>query len=273
MPELPEVETVRRGLEHLLGDGSVIRRVRLMRPDIRFPIPKDLPKLLERQIVLRVRRRAKYLLFDMKRGILLCHLGMTGTWRLAPHGDEDRHDHCYIELMDGRRLAFRDPRRFGMLDWIEAGQEDQHLRLKDLGVEPLDQQAWSGEYLYQVSRRRQVASKVFVMNQKVLVGVGNIYASEALFRAGVKPTKQAGRLTRMECERVVTSIREVLEESIAAGGSTISDFKSAGGSSGYFQNQFQVYGREGLPCVKCGSAVKTKVLGGRSTFWCNKCQK
>ncbi len=273
MPELPEVETVRKGLEHLLGAGSVIRSVRLMRPDIRFPIPKDMPKKLARQQVLCVRRRAKYLLFETRAGILLCHLGMTGTWRLAPPGDEDKHDHCYIELMDGRRLAFRDPRRFGMLDWIDIGSESQHPRLKDLGVEPLDPQAWSTDYLFKKSRKRQVAVKLFIMNQKVLVGVGNIYANEALFRARIKPSKLAGRLTHAECERLVLAVHEVLEESIAAGGSTISDFKSAGGSSGYFQNQFQVYDREGQPCSVCGAALMSKMMGGRSTFWCRVCQK
>lgn len=272
MPELPEVETVRHGLQDLLGPSAVIRAVRLMRADIRFPIPKEIPNKLAGQKITGIRRRAKYLLIDTMAGSLLCHLGMTGTWRLAVPGEEDKHDHCYLELNDGRRLAFRDPRRFGMLDWIERGAEERHPRLRELGVEPLDENAWSVESFFALSRKRQVAVKTFIMNQKILVGVGNIYASEALFRAGIRPTTLAGRLTLAECRRLVPAIREVLRESIAAGGSTISDFKSAGGSAGYFQNNFRVYDRAGEPCPQCRSPIKTKVLGGRSTFWCSTCQ-
>jgi formamidopyrimidine-DNA glycosylase len=272
MPELPEVETVRDGLEKLFGRGAVIASVRLMRPDIRFVIPRDLPAKLAHQPILGVRRRAKYLLVETANGTLLCHLGMTGTWRLAPPGGEDKHDHCYIELADGRRLAFRDPRRFGMLDWIARGEEDRHPRLKDLGPEPLDEQGWSADYLHRVSRGRRVAIKVFIMNQKYLVGVGNIYASEALFRARIRPAKHAGKLTRAECERLTPAVRDVLREAIAAGGSSISDFKGAGGAEGYFQKTFRVYDRAGEPCAVCGTPIKSKVLGGRSTFWCPKCQ-
>lgn len=271
MPELPEVETVRHGLETLLGTNAVVRRVRLLRPDIRFPIPKELPRRLALQRILGVRRRAKYLLIETPAGTLLSHLGMTGTWRLVEGGQEDKHDHCYIELEDGRRLGFRDPRRFGVLDWIERGLEDQHRLLKGLGPEPLGEE-WNEDYLWRKSRKRKVAIKVFLMNQKIIVGVGNIYASEALFRAGVRPTKLAGRVSLEETRRIVDAVRVVLAESIAAGGSTISDFKSAGGSDGYFQNSFRVYDREGQPCVVCKAKLRAKVLGGRSTYWCATCQ-
>lgn len=271
MPELPEVETVRRGLESLFANGAVVRAVKLQRPDIRFPIPKELPRKLDKQPITGVRRRAKYLLIETPAGILLSHLGMTGTWRLVETGGEDKHDHCYIELEDGRRLAFRDPRRFGILDWIDTGGEDQHKLLKGLGPEPLGEH-WTVDYLWRSSRGRKVAIKVFLMNQKILVGVGNIYASEALFRSGIRPTKIAGNLTRQQCERLVTAVREILTESIAAGGSSISDFKDAGGAEGYFQNVFRVYDREGQPCVVCDNPLRAKVLGGRSTFWCPNCQ-
>jgi formamidopyrimidine-DNA glycosylase len=272
MPELPEVETVRAGLEELLREHPVIKQIKLMRNDVRFPIPAQLPQRLKGQRITGVRRRAKYLLIDTPSVILLSHLGMTGSWRVVRKGDEDKHDHCYIELSDGRRLAFRDPRRFGLLDLVEPGEEADHPRLKRLGPEPLDEAAFSGEYLHRVTRGRRVAIKVLIMDQKVVVGVGNIYASEALFRAGVRPTRAASRLTRDECERLVDSIRVVLRESIQAGGSSIRDFRQAGGGEGYFQTTFRVYDRAGQPCPSCGTPIRSKIIGGRNTFWCPKCQ-
>ena len=272
MPELPEVETVRRGLEEMLVNRPKIREVILRRADVRFPIPKTLPQRLKGQVIIGVRRRAKYLLIETESAILLSHLGMTGSWRLFVAGEDDKHDHCYILLEDGRQLAFRDPRRFGMLDLLEPGGEDQHLRLKDLGVEPLDKAKFTPEFLYRLSRRRRVALKVFIMDQKVVVGVGNIYASEALFRAGLRPQKLTARLTLENCERLVESIRSILSESIAAGGSSISDYRQASGAEGAFQERHVVYDRAGEPCRVCGAPIRTKVIGGRSTFWCGKCQ-
>ncbi|MCM2280949.1 MAG: bifunctional DNA-formamidopyrimidine glycosylase/DNA-(apurinic or apyrimidinic site) lyase [Bdellovibrionaceae bacterium] len=272
IPELPEVETVRRDLEALLGPSAVIRRVRLMRPDLRFPIPPTLPRKVARQRVLAVRRRAKYLLIETPAGILLSHLGMTGTWREVRPGERDRHDHVLLELEDGRWFAYRDPRRFGILDWIEPGMESQHKLLRHLGPEPFTD-TWNGEYLWRKSRRRLVAIKVFLMDQKIVVGVGNIYASEALFRAGIRPTRAAGRLTRAECDRLTVAVRDLLKESILAGGSTISDFHGAGGADGDFQKTFRVYDREGEPCLQCRAPIRAKTLGGRSTFWCSKCQR
>ncbi len=273
MPELPEVETVRSGLEKILRDDPVIEEIELKRADIRFPIPQDLPRVLKGQRVERVRRRAKYLLIDTPKGTLLNHLGMTGSWRLVNAGEEDIHDHCYIRLGSGRRLAFRDPRRFGMLDLIKPGQESSHVRLKGLGVEPLDAISFHGEFLHAISRKRKIAIKVFIMDQRVVVGVGNIYASEALFRAGLKPTRAAGRLSRHEADRLALACRSVLEEAILAGGSSIRDYRQAGGEEGGFQHAHQVYDRGGEPCRVCGAKIRSKVIGGRSTYWCPKCQK
>lgn len=273
MPELPEVETVRAGLERLLGTGAAIRDITLKRADLRAPIPRQLVSTLRGAAIVGVRRRAKYLLFDTSRGILLSHLGMTGTWRLAPAGDERLHDHCYVHLMDGRRLAFRDPRRFGLLDLVATGGEATHPRLMELGPEPLDHLAFTVDHLLACCRRRKQALKPVIMDQQVVVGVGNIYAQEALFRAGIRPTRPAGRLTRAEATALVGHIRTVLAEAIAAGGSTISDFRQAGGDGGYFQHNFQVYDRARQPCPVCTTPLSGAVVGGRGTTWCRRCQR
>lgn len=272
MPELPEVDVVCTGLSKMLSEKPKVKRVKLMRADIRFPIPKSLPKRLEGQAIQSVRRLAKYILFCTTDGSLLSHLGMTGSWRFAKKGDEDKHDHCYIELSDGRRLAFRDPRRFGLLDWIEAGKEKEHPRLKSLGVEPLLEADFNEEFLFRRSRKRRVPIKVFLMDQRIVVGIGNIYASEALFHAGVRPNRQAGKVTLEECRRIVEASRRVLRAAIAAGGSSIRDYRQAGGESGGFQESHSVYDRAGQSCFVCREKIKTRVIGGRSTFWCSKCQ-
>jgi formamidopyrimidine-DNA glycosylase len=273
MPELPEVETVRAGLERLLGQGAVLRRIELQRADLRAPIPPQLAKRLRDVPILAVRRRAKYLLFDTPQGSLLSHLGMTGTWRLAPAGDKRLHDHCYLHLGDGRRLAYRDPRRFGLLDLVELGGEAEHPRLIGLGPEPLDPVTFSIDYLLATCRGRKQAIKPVIMDQQVVVGVGNIYAQEALFRAGIRPTRPAGRVKREEAGLLVDHIRAVLAQAITAGGSTISDFRQAGGDGGYFQHNFQVYDRAGLPCATCGARLHGAVVGGRGTTWCRHCQR
>lgn len=276
MPELPEVETVRAGLEMRLGKHPTIKLVKLTRGDIRFPIPKDFAKRLEGQPIEGVRRRAKYLLIDTPKASLLSHLGMTGSWRIEDastlKASISPHDHCFIELSDTRTLVFRDPRRFGLLDLVRPGEEDSHVRLKALGPEPLDGAHFTAESLYASSRKRKTAIKVFIMDQRIVVGVGNIYASEALFRAKIRPQKLAGKITRNEAERLVTAIRAVLEEAIRAGGSSIRDYKNADGESGSFQQAHLVYEREGEACRVCGARIRSKVLGGRSTYWCPKCQ-
>lgn len=273
MPELPEVETVRAGLERLLGNAAVIRSIILNRADLRAPIPAGVATRFSNTAITGVRRRAKYLLFDTPRGSLLSHLGMTGTWREAPPGDERVHDHCYMLLTDGRRLAFRDPRRFGLLDLVEPGGEASHPRLIDLGPEPLDDTTFTVDHLLASCRGRKQALKPVIMDQQVVVGVGNIYAQEALFRAGIRPTRPAGRLKHEEAERLVSHIRTVLREAITAGGSTISDFRQAGGDGGYFQHNFQVYDRAGQDCAVCGNMLHGAVVGGRGTTWCRRCQR
>jgi len=271
VPELPEVETVRSGLQMLLGTGARIERVELRRQDLRAAIPRGLAERLSQQPLLAIRRRAKYLLWDTPAVTLLCHLGMTGTWRVAVPGDDRDHDHCVVHLADGRRLVFRDPRRFGLLDLIEPGREADHPRLRDLGPEPLGA-AFTPAFLVAAARGRRTAIKTLIMDQRIVVGVGNIYAAEALFRAGLRPTLPAGRLTRPGAERLVTAIRTVLDAAIAAGGSTISDFRQAGGDGGYFQHDFRVYGRAGEPCVVCAASLRHGVVGGRATVWCPRCQ-
>ena len=268
MPELPEVETVCRGLIPLLV-GRTLQRVVLMRQDLRTVIPKDFALRLTGQRVTGIRRRAKYLLLDTPTVTALCHLGMTGTWRLAAVGEERTHDHCYLELDDGRRLAFRDPRRFGQLDLVAVG--DRHPSLDRLGPEPLGE-AFTPAYLSARLHGRKQAVKALIMDQALVVGVGNIYAQEACFRAGLRPTKPGQSVTRAQAEKLVHEIRRVLTAAIAAGGSTISDFRQAGGDAGYFQHNFQVYDRAGEPCLVCATPLRGKVIAGRSTTWCPACQ-
>lgn len=269
MPELPEVETVRRGLATLLV-GATIARVALQRQDLRTPIPLDFASRLAGSRVLAIRRRAKYLLIDTTSVTALCHLGMTGTWRLAPLGEERTHDHCYLELDDGRRLAYRDPRRFGQLDLVEAG--DQHPSLAALGPEPLGDD-FTAAYLRERLRGRKQAVKALIMDQSIVVGVGNIYAQEACFRAALRPTARAGSVSGERLSRLVEEIRAVLTAAIVAGGSTISDFRQAGGDAGYFQYDFRVYGRSGQPCSSCGNPLRCQAICGRTTTWCPRCQR
>jgi formamidopyrimidine-DNA glycosylase len=269
MPELPEVETVRRGLEPLLV-GATIRNVQVQRHDLRTPIPTDFAWRLNGSRVLAIRRRAKYLLIDTSSVTVLSHLGMTGTWRLAAIGNERPHDHCYLELADGRRLAFRDPRRFGQLDFVAPG--DVHPSLARLGPEPLSAD-FNVEYLRERLRARRQAVKVLIMDQAVVVGVGNIYAQEACFRAGILPGTPAGKLSRPRLATLIAEVRHVLASAIEAGGSTISDFRQAGGESGYFQHAFQVYNRAGQPCLRCAATLRGQNFAGRSTVWCPQCQR
>ncbi len=270
MPELPEVEVVRRGLQDILKDKPVLKRVELKRPDLRDPIPIKKINTLLGQAILEVARRAKYLIFRTPQGGLLSHLGMTGTWRVALPGDEREHDHIYLHFSGGLRLAYRDPRRFGSFDFIKP-PEDQHPKLSHLGPEPLSED-FTGASLWQSLRGKKTALKVALMDQKIVVGVGNIYASEALFSAGIKPSLVADKLSLQRAEVLVAEIKKILSQSIEKGGSSISDFAQASGESGYFQINFRVYGRGGEPCVSCGQQIKSKVLGGRNTFWCSRCQ-
>jgi formamidopyrimidine-DNA glycosylase len=264
MPELPEVETVRAGVEALLS-GSAILHAEPHRSGLRQPFG-DLSALSGP--VRGVRRRAKYLLIETTKATLLSHLGMTGSWRVA---DSPRtHDHLTLHLADGRRLVFNDPRRFGLAALLDGNGD--HPLLAELGPEPLDP-AWNGAVLHRALRGRKAAIKALIMDQQVVVGVGNIYAQEALFRSAIRPQRPAGRLDRGTCDRLVDAIRNVLQEAIAAGGSTISDFVHAGGGTGLFQHRFRVYGRGGQPCAVCATAIRRTTIAGRTTCWCPRCQR
>lgn len=270
MPELPEVEVVRRGLEGILKEQPVLEKIELKRKDLRDPIPAKKISTLIGQPVTAVERRAKYLILWTPKGGMLSHLGMTGTWRVSPQGDERPHDHIYLHFSGGLRLAYRDPRRFGVFDFIS--REKTHPRFVELGPEPLDE-SFTAQGLWESLRSKKVALKVAIMDQKVVVGVGNIYASEALFASKIKPNLPAFKLSLERAEVLVREIKRILLESIQKGGSSISDFAQASGESGYFQNSFQVYDRAGEPCRVCGKPLKSKVMGGRSTYWCGQCQK
>ncbi|MBO9668048.1 MAG: bifunctional DNA-formamidopyrimidine glycosylase/DNA-(apurinic or apyrimidinic site) lyase [Bdellovibrio sp.] len=272
MPELPEVEVVRKGLEEILSKKPTLEKIELKRPDLRDPIPLKKLNTLIGQKVTSVERRAKYLLLWTPKGGMLSHLGMTGTWRVAPPGDERLHDHIYLHFSGGLRLAYRDPRRFGIFDFVANDDRATHPRLKILGPEPLSAE-FSGESLWNSLRNKSIALKVAIMDQKVVVGVGNIYASEALFAAKIKPSLPAKKLSLERANVLVKEIRKILAESIKKGGSSISDFAQASGESGYFQTTFKVYDRAGKPCVVCKQQIRSKVMGGRNTFWCGHCQK
>lgn len=270
MPELPEVEVVKRGLESILKDQPVLEKVELKRPDLREPIPAKKIRTLVGQPITSIERRAKYLILWTPKGGMLSHLGMTGTWRVAPPGDERLHDHIYLHFSGDLRLAYRDPRRFGYFDYVQDAKT--HPKLVELGPEPLSRE-FSGQRLWGDLRKKEIPLKVAIMDQKIVVGVGNIYASEALFSAGIKPQIPAKKLSRDRADVLSLEIKKILTRAIEAGGSSISDFAQASGESGYFQANFRVYGRDGEACVKCGQSVKSKVMGGRNTFWCSGCQK
>lgn len=271
MPELPEVETTRRGVEPLVKNKQV-SYVTIRNGSLRWPVPDFLPEVLPGQAVVGVSRRSKYLLFQFEKGTLIVHLGMTGHLRLVQAGAERRkHDHVELCFDDGSCLCYNDSRRFGAIFW--TGEDPlQHERLRELGPEPLSDE-FTSEYLFQKSCNRSVAIKAFLMNASVVVGVGNIYANEALFRAGISPRCEAGRVSRPRTQKLVAAVREILTEAIAAGGTTIRDFADTEGKPGYFKQELRVYGREGQPCVSCHEPIRQIRLGQRSTYFCPKCQK
>ncbi|QEL57673.1 bifunctional DNA-formamidopyrimidine glycosylase/DNA-(apurinic or apyrimidinic site) lyase [Chromobacterium paludis] len=269
MPELPEVETTRRGVApHLEGQtllGAVVRQ-----PALRWPVPPDLDHILRGETILAVRRRAKYLLLACQHGTLLIHLGMSGSLRVMPAGTPpQKHDHLDL-LLDGRLLRYRDPRRFGAVLW-HVGPIERHPLLNALGPEPLSA-AFDGAALFEAMRRRQSAIKLAIMDNHIVVGVGNIYANEALFHAGIAPTRAANALTRGDCDRLATEIKAVLMRAIDAGGSTLRDFVDSDGKPGYFQQSYMVYGRQEAPCRRCGTPIRHIRQGQRSTYYCPLCQ-
>ena len=270
MPELPEVETVRRGLESVLGPQPAIAQARRNRPDLRIPIPRTLPARLAGQPIIAIERRAKLLLWRIGTGTLINHLGMTGSWRIR-EGQAAKHDHFELTLTDDRVLVYADPRRFGLITWTDEDPH-QHPLLGGLGPEPLSDD-FDVACLAEACRGRKAAIKQVIMSNAVVVGVGNIYAAESLFRAGIDPRRPAGRISRERLAKLVTAIKTVLAAAIEAGGSTIRDFRQAGGSSGYFQHDFRVYGRAGEACRSCGATLKGAVIGQRASTWCPRCQR
>lgn len=273
MPELPEVENVKLSLESQGSIGQRFTRVEFLRANLRTPLKKEITSKLPGQTLLSVRRRAKFLLFETEDYILLNHLGMTGAWGTVTGPYElQKHDHAVLHFESGLKLIYNDPRRFGVLELLPKHKLSTNRWLKNLGVEPLDEN-FNHEFLFTQTRKRKAPIKSFIMDQRRVVGVGNIYASEALFAAGVKPLRPAGKLTRKETEKLVGSIRAVLTKAIAAGGSTISDYRNSKGEAGNFQLHFSVYDRDQAPCPVCGTKIKSKVIAGRNTFWCPKCQR
>jgi formamidopyrimidine-DNA glycosylase len=270
MPELPEVEVTRRGLLSQLRGHAVTAAV-VRNGALRYPVSPDLAKHIVGRTLADVARRAKYLLLDFGTGTLLVHLGMSGSLRLLKaEAPADKHDH--VDIVFGRvTMRFRDPRRFGALLWLD-GEVEHHRLLAGLGVEPLSAE-FSAHYLYQAARRRSVAIKPLLMDSRVVVGIGNIYASESLFRAGIRPALAARRLTRANCTRLVAAVRETLEDALAAGGSTLRDYVSSDGSPGCFQQQYHVYGCAGAPCRRCGMPIRQLRQGQRSSFYCPQCQR
>jgi formamidopyrimidine-DNA glycosylase len=274
MPELPEVETIRRGLSESLLPGAVVSRVELRRKDLRVPIPPLARRALNGKSIAEIRRRAKFLLLDIGDHTLISHLGMSGSWRVDAHHNSEylKHDHVAIHLADGRRLTFHDPRRFGLLLLAKLHQEQSNKWLARLGLEPLDEN-WSGENLKTLAAGKAVTIKSFIMDQTILVGVGNIYASEALFLAGIKPQRRVKAVKRHEWEKLAAVIRQVLSVAIASQGTTLRDYRQASGANGAFQERLQVYDRAGLPCRVCSTPIKLKTIVGRSTYWCPACQR
>jgi formamidopyrimidine-DNA glycosylase len=271
MPELPEVETVCRGITPHVS-GKTIQELILRAPTLRLPLDPQLCRTLPGQTVRRISRRAKYLVLDTDHGGLLIHLGMSGVLRILPAGaTENKHDHVDLVFTDGVCLRFTDPRRFGVFVYSPDNPLD-HPLLKNLGPEPLDN-SFQGETLYRLSRRKLKPVKTFIMDQKIVVGVGNIYANEALFRAGIHPARAAGRIGQRRYQCLALAIKEVLTAAIRAGGTTINDFADSEGRPGYFRQELLVYGRASGPCRHCGRALHCCRIGQRSTFYCSNCQR
>jgi len=283
MPELPEVETVRRGLAPVM-EGEVIAKAAVNRPDLRWPFPERMAERLEGQRVERLRRRSKYILADLSGGeTLLIHLGMSGRMLVSgdplgrfvhDHPAPEKHDHVVLDMADGARITFNDPRRFGAMDLMPTGEEAAHKLIAHLGPEPLGN-AFSETYLVAALRGKNTPVKAALLDQRIVAGLGNIYVCEALYRARIHPARSCRRIAAPRVAALVPIIRQVLTEAIAAGGSSLKDFRQADGELGYFQHAFDVYGREGAPCrtPECGTPIRRIVQSGRSSFYCPQCQR
>ncbi|MCB1887944.1 MAG: bifunctional DNA-formamidopyrimidine glycosylase/DNA-(apurinic or apyrimidinic site) lyase [Rhodocyclaceae bacterium] len=270
MPELPEVETTRRGIAPHVSD-QIVTAVAVREARLRIPVPGDIAARVVGQRIATVRRRGKYLQLDLERDALLIHLGMSGSLRIEPAATPPgRHDHVDI-VMGTQTLRYRDPRRFGLVTWF-APQDGPPAQYRNLGIEPLEG-AFDGRWLHLATRTLRTPIKLFLMDTHRIVGVGNIYASESLFRARIHPATPAGKLGPARCERLAAAVRETLEEAIRAGGSTLRDFVGGDGRAGYFQHSHAVYGRADAPCPVCGGPVRRSVMGQRATYHCPACQR
>jgi len=271
MPELPEVETTLRGIEPHIIKKTVVKAI-VRAPKLRWPIPKELNDYISGFRLLDIQRRAKYLLFKFEHGWMIVHLGMTGSFSIitknTPHA---KHDHMDILFSNGIRLRYTDPRKFGAILWT-FGDPSEHKLLKNLGPEPLSPQ-FNTAYLAHSCQNRKTSIKTHLMNQKTVVGIGNIYASEALFKAGIHPERAASKISKERLAKLVRTSKQTLRAAIKKGGTTLQDFKNPDGSLGYFSIKLKVYGKEGNPCPKCRKPIKSKVIGQRNSFYCTNCQK
>ena len=283
MPELPEVETVLRGLAPVL-EGRTIVKAKVNRPDLRWPFPENMAGRISGQKISKLWRRSKYILADLSSGeSLLVHLGMSGRILISgdplgtfvhDHPAAQKHDHVVFDIENGARVTFNDPRRFGAMDLLSTDSAEHHPLLRDIGPEPLSN-AFNETYLIERVKGKNSAIKSVLLDQKVVAGLGNIYVCEALYRAEISPERKAGKTSKKRLAALVPIIRQVLDEAIKAGGSSLRDFRQADGELGYFQHTFNVYGREGLPCPTdgCDQVVQRIVQSGRSSFYCKNCQK
>jgi formamidopyrimidine-DNA glycosylase len=273
MPELPEVETTRRGLLKILPDRA-IRRAEIHAAKLRLPIPADIPAKTRGAQVSDITRRAKYMIWHLSGGRdLVVHLGMSGRFRHAAARDFQRtkHDHFVLYLSDDTVLAYHDPRKFGLIDWAKNGDAD-HAWLGNIGVDPLSD-GLNAAWLYGQLHRRKKSMKAALLDQKMINGLGNIYVSEALFYAGIRPVRIANKVTKTETAKLVPAIKRVLHAAIRAGGSSLRDYRDVDGQVGFFQDRFAVYGRTGEPCKTCATAIKQITQNGRSSFYCPYCQR
>lgn len=271
MPELPEVETTRRGISPHLKD-QCINKIIIHNAQLRWPIPKSLLRTLPGQTISDITRRGKYLLLETQKGTLIMHLGMSGSMCITAANEPVRkHDHFELILNNGQCLRFHDPRRFGSILWTTSDPL-QHKLLSKLGPEP-DDQLFTGEYLWQRAQNKRITIKAFIMNSHIVVGVGNIYASESLFNAGIHPKRAAGRISRGRFDDLAQAIKEVISAAIRQGGTSLRDFTNAEGKPGYFKQALNVYGRQNEACHQCGQMIKHCVIGQRASYYCSKCQK
>ncbi len=271
MPELPEVETTVSGLRQYVEKATITDTV-FHRKNIRYPLDKRWINEMNGQKIVRVYRRAKIIVMQLENGYLLWHLGMTGSLRVSKKDEPKRqHDHIECQLDNGKILRFHDPRRFGYLKWF-SDEKSMQASIAHYGIEPLSD-AFNADYLYRLSRHKKQPIKNLIMKQEIVVGIGNIYACEALFSANIRPQTHCGKISKSRYQKLVTDIKSILQQAIEQGGTTISDFENADAKPGYFQQSLSVYGRTDKPCPQCATPIASITLGGRNSFYCPRCQK